>query len=687
MSQNIRAISGVTEHLAQLLAKLDLHTPVDVLFHLPRGYEDRSRIRAMAELEIGQSVLVEGTIQSVDFPPGKRPSLAVQISDGTGRITLRFYAVYPGLKEKFAVGRHVRVFGEVRIGARGYEFYHPEFEAVTPGSPLPPSRLTAVYPATDGLGQARLRKLVDQILHRDFPADLPELIPPQSLPPQLSRISLREALTYVHQPPANASVSTLLEYRHPAQSRLIFEELVAHQLAMLTRREYMRAIPAPAMPAERALAERLLAALPFAPTGAQLRVWQDIEQDLSRPRAMLRLVQGDVGAGKTLVAALAACQALQAGWQVAIMAPTEILAEQHFVNFTRWFEPLGIATACLSGMQKGNARQRMMEQVATGSAGLVVGTHALFQQDVTFHRLGLVVIDEQHRFGVDQRLALRDKGADGISPHQLVMTATPIPRTLAMSAYGDLDTSVIDELPPGRTPITTVTLPNSRRNEVIERLAQSCQQGRQAYWVCTLVEESEALNAEAAEKTYLDLCERLPALKIGLVHGRQKPAEKQDIMAQFKAHALDLLVATTVIEVGVDVPNASLMIIDNAERLGLSQLHQLRGRVGRGSTASFCVLMYQPPLSATGIERLSVLRESTDGFVIAEKDLALRGPGEILGTRQTGLLGFRVAELQRDHHWLESAQTFARQLMQQDPVTVEKLLARWLPNAPRYAQV
>ena len=687
MSQPIRQVKGATSHLVQLLDRLHLHTTTDLLFHLPRGYEDRSRIRPMGELALGQSVLLEGMVQSVDFPPGKRPSLAVQLSDGSGRVTLRFYAVYPGLKEKFTPGRTLRVFGEVRMGARGFELYHPEFEAVIPGSLLPPSRLTAIYPATEGLSQARLRKLVDQVLHQDFPTDLPELLPLTVLPAGLNRLTLKQALTVVHQPPADAPVAELLAYRHPAQVRLIFEELVAHQVSLLTRRQFMHRVPAPQMPVDRQLAERLLASLPFAPTQAQRRVWQEIEQDLTQPQAMLRLVQGDVGAGKTLVAALAAAQALSAGWQVAIMAPTEILAEQHFANFTRWFEPLGVQTAWLSGKQKGRARQAMQTLVQTGAAQIVIGTHALFQDEVEFDRLGLVVIDEQHRFGVDQRLALREKGAAGLSPHQLIMTATPIPRTLAMSAYGDLDTSIIDELPPGRTPVTTVTVPNTRRDDVIERLARNCATGRQAYWVCTLVEESEALNAEAAEKTYADLCERLPTLRVGLVHGRQKPVEKQAVMAQFKAHELDLLVATTVIEVGVDVTNASLMIIDNAERLGLSQLHQLRGRVGRGATASFCVLLYQPPLSATGIERLSVLRDSTDGFVIAEKDLALRGPGELLGTRQTGLLGFRVAQLQRDHQWLEAAQAAARQLLDQEPEAADALLTRWLPQAPRYARV
>jgi ATP-dependent DNA helicase RecG len=402
---------------------------------------------------------------------------------------------------------------------------------------------------------------------------------------------------------------------------------------------------------------------------------------------MLRLVQGDVGAGKTLVAALAACQALEAGWQVAIMAPTEILAEQHAINFRQWFEPLGISVAWLAGKQKGKARQLSEHMIREGTAQLVVGTHALFQDAISFAKLGLVVIDEQHRFGVDQRLALRQKGAAGFSPHQLIMTATPIPRTLAMSVYGDLDTSIIDELPPNRTPITTVTVPFSRREDVIARVAANCANGRQAYWVCTLVEQSETLDAKAAEDTFAELSGRLTDIKLGLVHGRMKPEEKQAVMAEFKANRLQLLIATTVIEVGVDVPNASLMIIENAERLGLSQLHQLRGRVGRGSTASFCVLMYQTPLSANGKERLATLRDSTDGFVIAEKDLELRGPGELLGTRQTGMLSFRLADLQRDQELLPKAHLLAERMLREYPVLSEQLLARWLPEAPRYLHV
>ena len=682
MSITVRDLTGVGEAAAQLLAKLHIYTPADLLFHLPRDYEDRSRIIGMNQLMVGKTALLQGTIQSVDFPPGKRASMAIQITDGLGKVTLRFYQVYKGLTDKFKTGASVRVFGEVRVGARGLELYNPEYQFVSDSSPLPASRLTAIYPTTEGLTQAKLRLFVEQALTHHA-QNLPELLPSQFV----KHYEMQAALRYIHQPPADANIFELTEGRHPAQQRLIFEELVAHQLSLLTRRYYIQSIAAPAITPSKQLAVQLLQHLPFQPTNAQVRVSAEILADLKQSKPMLRLVQGDVGAGKTLVAAIAACHVLESNWQVALMAPTEILAEQHFINFSQWFTPLGIQVAWLSGKQKGKARDHAEQLIKTGQAQLAIGTHALFQTNVQFKQLGLVIIDEQHRFGVDQRLALREKGTAGTTPHQLVMTATPIPRTLAMSAYGDLDTSIIDELPPGRTPITTVTIPFEKREQVIARVAANCLEGKQAYWVCTLVEQSETLDAQAAEDTFADLSERLPHLKIGLVHGRMKPDEKQRVMQEFKQNKLHLLIATTVIEVGVDVPNASLMIIENAERLGLSQLHQLRGRVGRGSTASFCVLMYKSPLSENGTERLSTLRASTDGFVIAEKDLELRGPGEILGTRQTGLLGFRVANLQRDEYLLPQAQHVAAMIIKQHNELAEPLLQRWLPEAPRYAYV
>ncbi len=682
MSTSLDTLGGIGPATLEQLQRLGIASVEALLFHLPRGYEDRSRIVPLGDLAIGRSALVEATIQSVDHPPGRKPSLAVQLADGSGRLTLRFYRIYPGLKEKLQPGTTVRAFGEARLGARGLEMYHPEFVRVQPGAPLPPSRLTALYPTTEGLNQHRLRQIMQQALLR-VADTLPELLPAE-VPRQYD---LAGALRYIHQPPVDAPVEALTTGRHPAQQRLAFEELLAHQISLFDRRQAVRADAAPPCPPSKRLAPALLAALPFAPTGAQARVTREIADDLTQPHPMLRLVQGDVGAGKTLVAALAACQVLEAGWQVALMAPTEILAEQHAINFRHWFEPLGVRVGWLSGKQKGRARQQAEALVRDGHAQLVVGTHALFQDAVQFARLGLVIIDEQHRFGVDQRLALREKGARRQTPHQLIMTATPIPRTLAMSSYGDLDTSVIDELPPGRTPVTTVAVPVERRSQVIERLAVNCQQGRQAYWVCTLVEESETLDAQAAEATHQALTSLLPDLRIGLVHGRMKADEKQTVMQAFKACELDVLVATTVIEVGVDVPNASLMIIENAERLGLSQLHQLRGRVGRGAVASFCVLMYKGPLSPNGVERLSILRQSTDGFVIAEKDLQLRGPGELLGTRQTGELGFAVADLLRDQHLLPLARQWAERLLHSHPQQADALLLRWLPKAPRYARV
>ncbi|ENU79857.1 ATP-dependent DNA helicase RecG [Acinetobacter sp. ANC 3789] len=678
----IHQLQGVGQATAALLEKLNLFTTDDLLFHLPRDYEDRSSIIAMNQLQVGRSYLIEGVVQSVDFPAGKRKSMAVALQDDFGKVTLRFYHIYKNLTNTLQVGNRVRVFGEIRVGARGLELYHPEIQAIHAHTPLPKTQLTAIYPSTDGLTQAKLREYVKQALQQHSDA-LPELIPSQFC----NGYALKNALFYIHEPPLSANMQQLAQGSHPAQQRLIFEELVAHQLSLLARRAYIQQIQAPVLPSSKVLAKQLLAGLPFKMTNAQKRVSKEIADDLKQNKPMLRLVQGDVGAGKTLVAGIAACHALEADWQVALMAPTEILAEQHYLNFKRWFEPLGLNVAWLSGKQKGKARSAAEAQIATGAAQLVIGTHALFQDNVKFAKLGLVIIDEQHRFGVDQRLALRNKGDALYTPHQLVMTATPIPRTLAMSAYGDLDTSIIDELPSGRTPIQTVAIPIDRREEVLQRIANNCAEGKQAYWVCTVVEQSETLDAQAAEATYLEIQQRFPELKIGLVHGKMKADDKQRVMQQFKDNQLQLLIATTVIEVGVDVPNASLMIIENAERLGLSQLHQLRGRVGRGALASFCVLLYKTPLSKNGHERLSILRESNDGFVIAEKDLELRGPGEMLGTKQTGDLGFRVAKLERDDHLLNQAHDVAQQIMQKYPQLVEPLLKRWLPEAPRYAYV
>lgn len=678
----VHQLQGVGNAAAALLEKLNIFNTDDLLFHLPRDYEDRSTIIPMNQLSVGRSYLLEGIVKGVDFPPGKRKSMAVLLDDDFGKVTLRFYHIYKGITDRCKLGHRLRIFGEVRVGARGLEMYHPELQVITEDTPLPQTQLTAIYPATEGLTQPKIRDYIQQALAQ-YSDHLPELLPAKFS----NGYALKQALEYIHHPPVNANMLQLAQGSHPAQQRLIFEELVAHQISLLTRRAFIQQVEAPSFAPSKTYAKQLLASLAFEMTGAQKRVSKEIAQDLKANKPMLRLVQGDVGAGKTLVAGVAACHALEESWQVALMAPTEILAEQHYLNFKRWFEPLGLNIAWLSGKQKGKARAAAEQLIRDGSAHLVIGTHALFQENVEFAKLGLVIIDEQHRFGVDQRLALRNKGLDGMSPHQLVMTATPIPRTLAMSAYGDLDTSVIDELPPGRTPIQTVTIPLDRREEVLQRIASNCAEGKQAYWVCTLVEQSETLDAQAAEATFAEIRERFPALNIGLVHGKMKADEKQAVMQQFKHNELQLLIATTVIEVGVDVPNASIMVIENAERLGLSQLHQLRGRVGRGAKASFCALLYKHPLSQNGQERLRIMRETNDGFMIAEKDLELRGPGELLGTKQTGDMNFRVAKLERDDHLLNQAHYVAQQILKDYPDQAEALLQRWLPEAPRYAYV
>ncbi|GGE76963.1 ATP-dependent DNA helicase RecG [Streptosporangium jomthongense] len=683
----VTELKGVGEALAEKLARLGIASLQDLLFHLPHRYEDRTRILPMGSLRIGDVAVVEGEVMKADVVMGRRRSLQVTLKDSSGFLVMRFFHFNAAQKNHLAEGTRVRCFGEVRPGRAGYEFYHPEYQVNPPPMPAEgQATLTPVYPLTEGIQQPRVRGLCQQALaylHRHPIRDwLPEkLLADFQLP------GITEAVQLVHSPPANAPVHLLVEGRHPAQQRLVMEELLAHQLSLLQVREQIQARQALPLLPTGDLTERFLGELPFSLTGAQRHVMGDIRQDLSQPVPMLRLIQGDVGSGKTIVAALAALQAIGAGAQVALMAPTEILAEQHYQNFYGWLAPLGIQLAWLSGKVKGKARTEALEAVHTGAASVVIGTHALFQDDVLFHRLALVIVDEQHRFGVHQRLALREKGVGGnLAPHQLIMTATPIPRTLAMSAYADLDTSVIDELPPGRKPVETIVIPDTRREDVIERVRSACSTGRQAYWVCTLIEESEALQCQAAEVTAQELEQRLPELKVGLVHGRLKSTEKAEVMNRFKRGALDLLVATTVIEVGVDVPNASLIIIENPERLGLAQLHQLRGRVGRGEQASFCVLMYHPPLSANGKARLQALRDSQDGFVIAEKDLEIRGPGEVLGTRQTGMMQFRLADFERDKGWIEPVREMAPELMQH-PRVVQALIRRWLGEKVRYGDV
>lgn len=770
----VAALAGVGSKVAEQLAQLGVVRIFDLLLHLPRDYEDRSRQLAISEVAHGQSALITGQVVHID---NKRGGMTVIIDDGTGTVGLRFFKVYRGLAQTMSVGTKLQLFGEVKVSRYGKQIHHPEYQIITDGAAVTDIGLQPIYPTVKGLHQNKLRTLIKLALQtvrsqglpmtlfttEDFAivADLPlaPFEPPKVVEPELDaedifstlarsvpdndrannevansyvtsndvfnssvskanaavynhaesynpepllnhnsksnnvyNLSIFEALVLLHTPPTYTDagqqynlLTQLTARTHAACQRLIIEELTAHQLSLLYRRQQLHQFKAPKCTTQSPLTDQLFGALPFELTGAQKRVMKDIVSDMATSIPMLRLVQGDVGAGKTLVAAGAAGYALDSGWQVAVMAPTEILAEQHLLNFKQWFEPLGIGVGWLAGKQTAKQRREALAAVAENTVQIVVGTHALFQETVQFAKLGLVIIDEQHRFGVEQRMALTNKGVAGSTPHQLIMTATPIPRTLAMSVYGDMDTSIIDELPPGRTPITTVTVDRNRRDEVIERIAINCEAGRQAYWVCSLVEESSVLDAQAAEATYEDLNERL-GIRIGLVHGKMKGVDKQAIMAQFKAGELDLLIATTVIEVGVDVPNASLMVIENAERLGLSQLHQLRGRVGRGSTKSFCVLLYQKPLSETGTERLKVLRDSTDGFVIAQKDLELRGPGELLGKRQTGNIGYYLADLIRDEELFAIAQRLAKHLIQ-DPsrkADVSQLIHRWMPEASRY---
>lgn len=682
----VTTLKGVGPGMASKLEKIGLVSLQDLLFHLPLRYEDRTRITAVRDLMPGIFTNIIGEVTDNQIIQGKRRMMLVTINDGSGSINLRFFHFSASQKNNLAIGLSIRCYGEINRGMRGFEMVHPEYKALDQDQPLTPvdETLTPVYSTTDGLRQISLRNLTEQALNRLQQGKVEELLPAQICHQQYD---LAEALALIHRPPPDTSVALIENGKHPAQLRLIKEELLAHNLSMLKLRASSDHHPAVSLAIDQQLEKKFLSSLPFSPTGAQARVTGEIRNDLLKQMPMMRLVQGDVGSGKTLVAALAALTAIGQGFQVALMAPTEILAEQHAINFHHWFEPLGISVGWLAGKTKAKAKRHALEHIANGNMQMVIGTHALFQEQVVFNKLALIVIDEQHKFGVHQRLSLREKGAwQGNYPHQLIMTATPIPRTLAMTAYADLDTSVIDELPPGRTPITTIALPDSRRDDVIERIRQGCTTDkRQAYWVCTLIEESEVLECQAAEDTAVHLQAQLPELKIGLVHGRMKADEKQAIMERFKIAEIDLLVATTVIEVGVDVPNSSLMVIENPERLGLAQLHQLRGRVGRGSVASHCVLMYKAPLSKTATKRLNVLRESNDGFVIAQKDLEIRGPGELLGTKQTGLADLKIADLQRDAHLIPEVQQQARLIWQQYPEHANALINRWLANREQYS--
>ena len=681
-------LKGVGPALEKKLAAIGITSIQDLLFHLPLRYEDRTRITLAARAQIGEYMQFEGEVTSCDLQFGKRRSLRCSLRDSSGSMTLRFFHFSAAQKDSLAVGTQLRVYGEVKHGRAGFELFHPEYKPLWQASQEVSDTLTPIYPTTEGLMQPRLRSIIGQAVELVVGKDAIEDYLPADLVAKFNLASLTEAIKQIHRPTADAFGGWDRDAPNPGRDRLAFEELLTHRLSLRRLLDDAAAKAAPQFVGENQLIRGFLSALPFELTGGQQRAFAEISEDLARPTPMLRLLQGDVGSGKTVVAALSALRAIDAGYQVALMAPTEILAEQHAVNFRQWFEPLGIEVGWHSGKQKGKPRAEQLERVSAGFCQILVGTHALFQGEVIYAKLGLIIIDEQHRFGVQQRLALREKAASmNINPHQLVMTATPIPRTLAMSAYADLDNSIIDELPPGRTPVNTLIVSNERRGEVVERIAAACENRSQAYWVCTLIDESEVLQCQAAEVTAQQLAEQLPQVQVGLVHGRMKPVEKAEVMARFKAAEIDLLVATTVIEVGVDVPNSSLMVIENPERLGLAQLHQLRGRVGRGSIKSHCILLYRSPLSRNGKERLGVMRESNDGFYIAEKDLELRGPGQVLGTAQTGLMEFRIADLVRDAAMLDDVKDAADHVLGHHPQVVDSLVRRWLGENIHYANV
>lgn len=684
-------LTGVGLKQAEKLRKIGLETIQDLLLHLPIRYEDRSNMYHINDLVPGLIVTVAGRILSSKISEGKRAILTSRLDDGSGVITLRFFNFNTKMKHSLSAGKHIVAYGEVKRGRNGLEIIHPEYHFYdkVKGISLQYS-LTPIYASTEGLHQGTLRNLINQALTLLKNSTIAELLP---IEVYHSFISFPTAIHILHRPSSDSSLIDLEKGRHPAQRRLILEELLAHNLSMLAIREEVKKYQAqpliPSILSHYTLKTRFLSALPFHLTYAQIRVVNEIEKDLLRTCPMMRLIQGDVGSGKTLVAALSALLAIAHGKQVAFMVPTELLAEQHLETFRKWFEPLNISVGWLFGKQKGKIRLIQQEAIAKGTVSIVIGTHAIFQEKIQFSKLALVIVDEQHRFGVHQRLLLLEKGKHkGLHPHKLIMTATPIPRTLAMTAYADLDISIIDILPPGRIPISTIAIPDTRRDDVIQRIKYAClEEGRQVYWVCTLIEESKLLAAKAVEVTYTELKASLVDIKLGLMHGRMQYKEKQAIMNAFKNGELQLLIATTVIEVGIDVPNASLMIIDNPERLGLAQLHQLRGRVGRGGQVSHCVLLYKTPLTKTVETRLQVLRESNDGFFIAQRDLEIRGPGELLGTRQTGITEFKVADLIRDQNILLQVKNIACHLHHKYPKQASALIERWLPEKKRYTNV
>ncbi|VEG92279.1 ATP-dependent DNA helicase RecG [Legionella spiritensis] len=688
LSQSCESLAGVGPVLARKLAKCGIHTVGDLLFHMPYRYQDRTRITPIRDLRSEEYCVIAGRVCKTEIKYGKKMMLYCHVEDKTGLLRLRFFHFNKQQVNALNQSHGIRAFGEARANGHSFEMIHPEYQLIGEEEQFTVDEyLTPIYPTTQGLTQARLRQLVKLALTTAQQAlqDL-EWMSQNDL--QNHRLfSFEKAIPLLHQPPPDTALKTIEEGSHPAWQRLVVDELIAQRVSMQFARQHRHGLSAPVIHPHRPLAERFLQNLPFNLTGAQQRVIAEIVNDLSSPHPMLRLVQGDVGSGKTLVAAFAALHAIAAGFQVAFMAPTDLLSEQHANNLQNWFQPLGIPCLRLTGKMKRSERKQTLAQLANRDCSFVIGTHALFQEEVEFAGLGLVIIDEQHRFGVEQRLQLQQKGQTGhITPHQLLMTATPIPRTLAMTQFAHLDLSVIDELPPGRTPVTTAVIHQDKRDTIIQRLQSAITQGKQAYWVCTLIEESEKLQCMAATATAKNLQEQLPGVRIGLIHGRMKGVEKEATMAAFKQRELDLLVATTVIEVGVDVPNASLMIIENAERLGLSQLHQLRGRVGRGNTASHCLLLYQPPLTHTGTERLRIMRSTTDGFVIAERDLALRGGGELLGSRQTGYHDFKIANLQRDKSLLPKVASLTSQLVNNNPQTALAIARRWLGDFEQFLQ-
>jgi ATP-dependent DNA helicase RecG len=674
---------SVPKAVRDKLEKLGVRRQLDLALHLPLRYEDETRLTRLTDAVSGETVQLECEVEhtTVQFRPKR--TLVCRVRDGDELLHLRFFNFYPSQQKQLAPGTRVRVMGELRKGFFGAEMVHPRYRVVRSGEALPQA-LTPVYPTTAGLAQSLLRKLVEQALDAVQLADTL----PSELIAQLKLPSLRQSVAYLHNPPTDAQVEQLQERIHPAWRRIKFDELLAQQLSMRLHHQRRQTVIAPRLTQHRDLPARLLSALPFDLTRAQQRTLREIRADLSKPHPMQRLLQGDVGSGKTVVAALAALQAVESGYQVAVMAPTEILAEQHYTKFSQWLAPLGVEVAWLAGTLKRKEKREQLERVTAGLAKVAIGTHALFQDQVVFARLGLAIVDEQHRFGVAQRLALRSKGERAAEqPHQLMMSATPIPRTLAMSFYADLDVSVIDELPPGRVPVLTKLVSEARRDDVEARVRDACVGGRQAYWVCPLIEESEALQLQTALDTFERIRNTFPDLRVGLVHGRLPGADKAAVMHAFKAGEVQLLVATTVVEVGVDVPNASLMVIENAERMGLAQLHQLRGRIGRGTDASVCILLYQNALSATARERLRIIFENADGFEIARHDLRIRGPGELLGVRQSGLPMLRFADLQTDLDLLEAARDAAQQMLERWPAHAEAHLQRWLGSRQEYLRV